>query len=369
MAPGAWPRARDARERVETGREKGKDFLWIDRNDEPDEPLETEARRHYAARIAARKRDGAREVPPEVDSLPEEGRLQRQQGYELAFDTIGLRVGAGDLAKEDHAAGPSNLQRHVAHKIVSSLVHEIVDNAVARSHRNKTPLRHLPRLPTLRRTPDWPSTSRYEKRTLFLFRLSHPFRLLAIAISESSLWNAIFSVVVMVSCILIALEDPFEQDYYPYMSLYNQPSPKTAVLNRLNVIITLAFVGEFVVNVVAQGLILGSRTYLVDTWNQIDFLVVVSGVVEIASTGGPNLKALRSIKVGRILLYAIRRVPDVRILVELLGRLAEPLAAAFLLNVMVLLLSALFLQQLFASAGNARCHGACSSNIRLGSRG
>ena len=113
----------------------------------------------------------------------------------------------------------------------------------------------------------------------------------------------------------------------PYQVLYGQPSQKTAILNQLNIIITLAFVGEFVVNVIAQGLVLGSRTYLIDYWNQIDFIVVVSGVVEIASTGGPNLKALRSIKVGRILLYAIRRIPDVRILVELLGRLAEPLAA------------------------------------------
>lgn len=360
LSPSALPRARDDREKVETARQKNKDFLWIDRKDDRSEPLEMEARRHYSARIAAHKQQGLKpEAAPDAESLPDPANLRATQGYELAFDTIGLRLGANGHAKPaDSSSLPSNLQRHIAHKICASLTQEIIDNAVAQSHRNKTLLRYVPHAPTgLRRTHDWPSTSRYEERTLFLLPLAHPVRLMAIAISESSVWNAIFSVVVMVSCILIALDDPFEADYYPYQVLYGQPSQKTATLNQLNFVITLAFVGEFVVNVMAQGLVLGSRTYLMDYWNQIDFLVVVSGVVEIASTGGPNLKALRSIKVGRILLYAIRRVPDVRILVELLGRLAEPLSAAFLLNVMVLLLSALFMQQLFGSAGGARCHG------------
>ena len=89
-----------------------------------------------------------------------------------------------------------------------------------------------------------------------------------------------------------------------------------------------------------------------DSWNQIDFLVVLFGAVELASSGqGPNLKGLRSIKVGRILLYTIRKIPDVRILVELLGRLAAPLSAAIILNVGFVSLSALFFQQLFSTAG------------------
>jgi hypothetical protein len=49
-----------------------------------------------------------------------------------------------------------------------------------------------------------------------------------------------------------------------------------------------------------------------------------TGLAEMISAGsGPNLKGLRSIKVGRVLLYAIKRIPDVRLLVELLGEISE----------------------------------------------
>ena len=142
------------------------------------------------------------------------------------------------------------------------------------------------------------------------------------------------------------------EDYHPWVNLHNRPSDTTSTLNSINTIITLLFCSEFAINVLAQGFCWGSRTYLVDSWNQIDFLVVLFGAVELASSGqGPNLKGLRSIKVGRILLYTIRKIPDVRILVELLGRLAAPLSAAIILNVGFVSLSALFFQQLFSTAG------------------
>jgi len=53
---------------------------------------------------------------------------------------------------------------------------------------------------------------------------------------------------------------------------------KTALLNTLNLITTIAFTVEFAVNVLAEGLIWGPRTYLTDGWNQIDCLVVLSGI-------------------------------------------------------------------------------------------
>ena len=153
------------------------------------------------------------------------------------------------------------------------------------------------------------------------------------------------------------MEDPLETDYHPSMSLYATPTSYAATLNDLNLLMTIAFVVECVVNVVAQGFIWGPRTYLTDSWNQVDFLVVLFGVVEIATSGqGPNLKGLRSAKVGRVMLYAIRRIPDVRILVELLGRILERLAAALVFNLSLVLLFALLYQQVFMNVGGSRCH-------------
>ncbi|XP_036950412.1 voltage-dependent T-type calcium channel subunit alpha-1I-like isoform X4 [Acanthopagrus latus] len=77
------------------------------------------------------------------------------------------------------------------------------------------------------------------------------------------------------------------------------------------------FAGEMVVKMVALGVI-GQNGYLGDTWNRLDFFIVIVGMLEYSLDGhNVSLSAIRTVRVLRPL-RAINRVPSMRILVTLL---------------------------------------------------
>ncbi|XP_029356956.1 voltage-dependent T-type calcium channel subunit alpha-1I-like [Echeneis naucrates] len=77
------------------------------------------------------------------------------------------------------------------------------------------------------------------------------------------------------------------------------------------------FAGEMVVKMVALGVI-GQSGYLGDTWNRLDFFIVIVGMLEYSLDGhNISLSAIRTVRVLRPL-RAINRVPSMRILVTLL---------------------------------------------------
>uniref|UniRef100_A0A3Q3IQH9 Ion transport domain-containing protein n=1 Tax=Monopterus albus TaxID=43700 RepID=A0A3Q3IQH9_MONAL len=77
------------------------------------------------------------------------------------------------------------------------------------------------------------------------------------------------------------------------------------------------FAGEMLVKMVALGVI-GQSGYLGDTWNRLDFFIVIVGMLEYSLDGhNVSLSAIRTVRVLRPL-RAINRVPSMRILVTLL---------------------------------------------------
>uniref|UniRef100_A0A3Q2QQC2 Ion transport domain-containing protein n=1 Tax=Fundulus heteroclitus TaxID=8078 RepID=A0A3Q2QQC2_FUNHE len=77
--------------------------------------------------------------------------------------------------------------------------------------------------------------------------------------------------------------------------------------------IYIFFALEMVVKMVALG-IFGRRCYLGDTWNRLDFFIVMAGMVEYSlDLQNINLSAIRTVRVLRPL-KAINRVPSERIL-------------------------------------------------------
>ncbi|XP_075948050.1 voltage-dependent T-type calcium channel subunit alpha-1H-like [Anarhichas minor] len=77
------------------------------------------------------------------------------------------------------------------------------------------------------------------------------------------------------------------------------------------------FATEMVMKMVALGVI-GHNGYLGDTWNRLDFFIVIVGMLEYSLDGhNVSLSAIRTVRVLRPL-RAINRVPSMRILVTLL---------------------------------------------------
>uniref|UniRef100_A0AAZ3Q8X9 Ion transport domain-containing protein n=1 Tax=Oncorhynchus tshawytscha TaxID=74940 RepID=A0AAZ3Q8X9_ONCTS len=114
------------------------------------------------------------------------------------------------------------------------------------------------------------------------------------------------------------------------------------------------FAVEMVIKMVALG-IFGSKCYLGDTWNRLDFFIVMAGMMEYSLDGhNASLSAIRTVRVLRPL-RAINRVPSMRILVTLLLDTLPMLGNVLLLCFFVFFIFGIVGVQLWAGLLRNRC--------------
>ena len=134
-------------------------------------------------------------------------------------------------------------------------------------------------------------------------------------------------------------------------------------MNYFGDIFTWLFFGESLIKIIALGFCLTPNSYMRDTWNIVDFLIAVSGVVEFiasmqtrGSDGGMsvNFKALRVVRVIRPL-KSINAMPSMRQLVSaLISSLPELGNVTIFLGFVFILFGILGLQQ-FNGIVYSRC--------------
>uniref|UniRef100_A0A665UGQ7 Ion transport domain-containing protein n=1 Tax=Echeneis naucrates TaxID=173247 RepID=A0A665UGQ7_ECHNA len=115
--------------------------------------------------------------------------------------------------------------------------------------------------------------------------------------------------VILLNCVTLGMYQPCEN--------IDCTSDRCQILQAFDAFIYIFFALEMVIKMVALG-IFGRRCYLGDTWNRLDFFIVMAGMVEYSlDLQNINLSAIRTVRVLRPL-KAINRVPSMRILVNLL---------------------------------------------------
>ncbi|KAG7243645.1 hypothetical protein INR49_011202, partial [Caranx melampygus] len=132
-------------------------------------------------------------------------------------------------------------------------------------------------------------------------------------------------------------------------------SDRCQILQAFDAFIYIFFALEMVVKMVALG-IFGQRCYLGDTWNRLDFFIVMAGMVEYSlDLQNINLSAIRTVRVLRPL-KAINRVPSMRILVNLLLDTLPMLGNVLLLCFFVFFIFGIIGVQLWAGLLRNRCY-------------
>uniref|UniRef100_A0A7N4P4D4 Voltage-dependent T-type calcium channel subunit alpha n=1 Tax=Sarcophilus harrisii TaxID=9305 RepID=A0A7N4P4D4_SARHA len=115
--------------------------------------------------------------------------------------------------------------------------------------------------------------------------------------------------VILLNCVTLGMYQPCED--------MDCLSDRCKILQVFDDFIFIFFAMEMVLKMVALG-IFGRKCYLGDTWNRLDFFIVMAGMVEYSlDLQNINLSAIRTVRVLRPL-KAINRVPSMRILVNLL---------------------------------------------------
>uniref|UniRef100_A0A8K9UZV5 Ion transport domain-containing protein n=1 Tax=Oncorhynchus mykiss TaxID=8022 RepID=A0A8K9UZV5_ONCMY len=153
--------------------------------------------------------------------------------------------------------------------------------------------------------------------------------------------------VILLNCVTLGMYQPCEN--------IDCSSDRCKVLQAFDVFIYVFFAVEMVVKMMALG-IFGHRCYLGDTWNRLDFFIVMAGMVEYSlDLQNINLSAIRTVRVLRPL-KAINRVPSMRILVNLLLDTLPMLGNVLLLCFFVFFIFGVIGVQLWAGLLRNRCY-------------
>lgn len=156
-------------------------------------------------------------------------------------------------------------------------------------------------------------------------------------------------IVIIINCITLGMYKPCEDG--PGCNTY-----RCQLLSMIDHMIFIYFFLEMVIKVIALGFT-GQAAYLSDTWNRLDFFIVIAGIAEYLLQeylGNINLTAIRTIRVLRPL-RAVNRIPSMRILVNLLLDTLPMLGNVLLLCFFVFFIFGIIGVQLWAGLLRNRC--------------
>uniref|UniRef100_A0A4W6CRD9 Voltage-dependent T-type calcium channel subunit alpha n=1 Tax=Lates calcarifer TaxID=8187 RepID=A0A4W6CRD9_LATCA len=152
--------------------------------------------------------------------------------------------------------------------------------------------------------------------------------------------------VILLNCVTLGMFHPCEDS--------NCDSERCRILQDFDDFIFAFFAIEMVIKMVALG-IFGKKCYLGDTWNRLDFFIVLAGMLEYSlNLQNVSFSAVRTVRVLRPL-RAINRVPSMRILVTLLLDTLPMLGNVLLLCFFVFFIFGIVGVQLWAGLLRNRC--------------
>uniref|UniRef100_I3KUE7 Voltage-dependent T-type calcium channel subunit alpha n=1 Tax=Oreochromis niloticus TaxID=8128 RepID=I3KUE7_ORENI len=152
--------------------------------------------------------------------------------------------------------------------------------------------------------------------------------------------------VILLNCVTLGMFHPCED--------INCDSERCKILQDFDDFIFAFFAIEMVIKMVALGNF-GKKCYLGDTWNRLDFFIVLAGMLEYSlNLQNVSLSAVRTVRVLRPL-RAINRVPSMRILVTLLLDTLPMLGNVLLLCFFVFFIFGIVGVQLWSGLLRNRC--------------
>ncbi|XP_025030055.1 voltage-dependent T-type calcium channel subunit alpha-1I [Python bivittatus] len=159
-------------------------------------------------------------------------------------------------------------------------------------------------------------------------------------------FECVSMMVILLNCVTLGMYQPCDD--------MDCLSNRCKILQVFDDFIFIFFAMEMVLKMVALG-IFGKKCYLGDTWNRLDFFIVMAGMVEYSlDLQNINLSAIRTVRVLRPL-KAINRVPSMRILVNLLLDTLPMLGNVLLLCFFVFFIFGIIGVQLWAGLLRNRC--------------
>ncbi|CDW54429.1 voltage dependent t type calcium channel subunit [Trichuris trichiura] len=159
--------------------------------------------------------------------------------------------------------------------------------------------------------------------------------------------------VILINCVTLGMYRPCDEDNVATSCT----TVRCKILTTIDHMVFAFFAIEMVMKIIALGFYGGDQAYLSETWNRLDFFIVIAGCAEYIfkdQMGDINLTAIRTVRVLRPL-RAINRIPSMRILVNLLLDTLPMLGNVLLLCFFVFFIFGIVGVQLWAGLLRNRC--------------
>ncbi|XP_054713123.1 muscle calcium channel subunit alpha-1-like [Uloborus diversus] len=190
-------------------------------------------------------------------------------------------------------------------------------------------------------------------RALFCLTLQNPIRKICIDIVEWKPFEYLILLTIFANCIALAVFTPFPYGDSNYINAY---------LEKIEYVFLVIFTAECIMKIIAQGLVLHPGAYLRNTWNLLDFIIVVIGVISTALSNlmkeGFDVKALRAFRVLRPL-RLVSGVPSLQVVLNSILKAMIPLLHIALLVIFVIIIYAIIGLELFSG----KMHKTCFDNV------
>ncbi len=198
----------------------------------------------------------------------------------------------------------------------------------------------------------WPDPNLYDETSILRMGLKNGLRQLCIFLMEHPVWNAVVIFSVFMSVATLPFDDPFGGGTFEFINGY---SMKSQVIDRINAVLSLIFIFDVGIKIIAMGLITGPKAFLRDAFNRLDFLMAIFGLIDsFSSSGQGGMNAIRSIRALRPL-KAINRFENLKTFITLIFVAQEKLQNAVFLVMFVTFLFAIVSIQLFRGALRQKC--------------
>jgi len=191
------------------------------------------------------------------------------------------------------------------------------------------------------------------KRSIYLFTLKNPIRQLFIKITEAKWFEILILLTILGTCISLAVFTPFPN---------GDSNATNDFLEEIEIIFTVIFTAECLMRIIALGFIAHPTAYLRNSWNILDFTIVMIGMISevlaILQIEGFDVKALRAFRVLRPL-RLISGVPSLQIVMNAILMAIIPLINIALLVLFVIIIYSIIGLELFMGA----FHKTCFNNV------
>ncbi|XP_053725700.1 calcium channel, voltage-dependent, N type, alpha 1B subunit, a isoform X11 [Synchiropus splendidus] len=180
--------------------------------------------------------------------------------------------------------------------------------------------------------------------SMFIFGQTNPVRRLCHYIVTLRYFEMSILVVIAMSSIALAAEDPVWTN-----------APRNQVLKYLDYAFTGVFTFEMVIKMVDLGLLLHPGSYFRDLWNILDFIVVSGALVAFAfssfmgGTKGKDISTIKSLRVLRVLrpLKTIKRLPKLKAVFDCVVNSLKNVLNILIVYILFMFIFAVIAVQLF----------------------